>query len=106
MDYSQGIQFQTSLVNTEEATGLTINNQQKQCKCGSIKHLRISSKDFPLGIAVRKAKNLYLETTPYKLKAKKAAEDSAAEEERKCLAEEAGGKGGKSDEGASAGYVV
>ena len=44
MDYSQGIQFQTSLINMEEAKSLTINNQQKQCRCGSIKHLRISSK--------------------------------------------------------------
>ena len=47
-----------------------------------------------------------LETAPSKLEAKKAAEDAAAEEEIKCLAVEATGKGGKSDEGASAGYVV
>ena len=47
-----------------------------------------------------------LETAPSKLEAKKAAEDAATEEERKCLAAEAAGKGGKSDEGASAGYVV
>ena len=47
-----------------------------------------------------------LETAPSKLEAKKAAEHSAVEEERKCLAEEAAGKGGKTDEGASAGYVV
>ena len=40
------------------------------------------------------------------MEAKKAAEDAAAEEERKCLAREAAGKGGKSDEGASEGYVV
>ena len=106
MDYSQVIQFQTSLVNMEEAKGLTINNQQKQCKCGYIKHLRISSKDCPVGLAIRKAKKLALETSPFKLEAKKTAEDSAAEEERKCLDEEASGKGGKSDEGASAGYVV
>ena len=45
-------------------------------------------------------------TAPSKLEANKAAEDSAAEEERKCLTEKADGKGGKSDEGASAGYVV
>ena len=57
MDYSQGIQFQTSLTNMEEAKGLTINNQQKKCKCGSVKHLRISSKDCPVGLAIRKAKN-------------------------------------------------
>ena len=82
MDYSQGIKFQTSLVNMEEAKGLTINNQQKQCKCGSIKHLRVSSKDCPVGLAIGKAKKLALETAPSKLEAKKAAEDSAAEEER------------------------
>ena len=34
-----------------------------------------------------------------KSKAKKAAEDAAAEEESKCLASEAAGEGGKSDEG-------
>ena len=88
MDYSQGIQFQTSLVNMEEANLLTINNQKKQCKCGSIKHLRISSKDCPLGLAIRKAKKSALETAPSKLEAKKAEEDSSAEEERKCLTEE------------------
>ena len=73
MDYSQGVQFQTSLVNIEEAKGLKINNQQKQCKGGSIKNLRISSKDCPLGLAIRKAKKLALETAPSKLEAKKAA---------------------------------
>ena len=57
MDYSQGIQFQTSLVNMEEAKGLTMNNQQNQCKCGSVKHLGISHKDCPIGLAIRKAKN-------------------------------------------------
>ena len=35
-----------------------------------------------------------------------AAEDAAVEEESKCLAAEAAGEGGKSYEGASAGYVV
>ena len=39
-------------------------------------------------------------------KAKKAAEDAAAEEEIKCLAEEAAGEGEKSDEGASSLNVV
>ena len=57
MDYSQGIQFQTGLVNMEEAKELTMNNQQKLCRCGSIKNLRISSKDCPVGLAIRKAKN-------------------------------------------------
>ena len=73
MDYSQGIQFQTSLVNMEEAKGLTMNNQEKQCKCGSVKHLRISHKDFHVALAIRKARNLALETEPSKLEAKKEA---------------------------------
>ena len=65
MDYSPGIQFQTSLINTEEAKELTMrnqleNNQQKQCQCGSIKNLRVSSKDFPVGLVIRKAKKLAL----------------------------------------------
>ena len=106
MDYSQGIQFQKSLVKMEEAKELTMNNQQKRCRCGSIKHLRISSKDFPVGLVIRKAKKLALETAPSKSKAKNTAEDAAAEEESKCLAAEASGEGGKSDEGASPGYVV
>ena len=64
MDYSQGIQFQTSLVNMEEAKRLTINNQQKQCKCGSVKHLRISHKDCPVGLAIRKAKKIGIGDSP------------------------------------------
>ena len=47
-----------------------------------------------------------METAPSKSEVKKAAEDAAAEEERKCLAVQATGEGEKSDEGASAGYVV
>ena len=65
----------------EEAKKITINNQQKRCRCGSIKHLRISSKDCPLGLAITSDKKLALETAPSKLEAKKAAEDAAAEEE-------------------------
>ena len=64
MDYSRGIQFQTSIINMEEAKGLTTNNQQKQCKCGSVKNLRISHKDCPVGIAIRKAKKSALEIEP------------------------------------------
>ena len=60
MYYSQGIQFQTILINMEEEKELTMNNklkktQQKRCRCGSIKHLRISFKDCPVGLAIRKA---------------------------------------------------
>ena len=43
---------------------------------------------------------------PYISKVKKAAEDSAAEGESKCLAIEAAGEDGKSDGGESVGYVV
>ena len=78
MGYSQGIQFKTSLVNMEEAKELTMNNEQKRCWCGSIKHLRISSKDFPVGLAIRKAKKSALETDQSKSKANKAEECAAA----------------------------
>ena len=47
-----------------------------------------------------------LETAPSKSEAKKASEYAAAEEESKYLAAEVAGEGGKSDEGASAEYVV
>ena len=83
-----------------------MKNQQKRCRCDSIKHLRISSKDCHVGLAIRKAKNLALETAASKLEAKKSAEDATAEEESKCMAAEAAGEGIKSDEGAPAGYVV
>ena len=73
VDYIQGIQFQTSLVNMEEAKKLTMNNQQKRCWCGSINHLRISSKDFPVGLAIIKAKKSALETAPSKSEARKVA---------------------------------
>ena len=59
-----------------------------------------------MGLAIRKAKKLALEMALSKYEAKKTAEDAAAEEESKCLAAEAAGEGGKSDEGASVGYVV
>ena len=83
-----------------------MKNQQKRCRCGSIKYLRISSKDCPVRLAIRKTKKSALETATSKLEAKKATKDAASEEERKFLAEEAAGEGGKSDEGASAGYLV
>ena len=66
----------------------------------------ISHKDCSVGLAIRKAKKSAWETAPSKLEAKKAAEDAAAEKESKCLAAEAAEKGGKSDEGGSAEYVL
>ena len=68
MDYSVGICFQTSPVNTEEAKVLTKKNQmgkmnQKQgrkFRGGSTSHLRITSNDFLVGIYYQKAKKLAL----------------------------------------------
>ena len=59
-----------------------------------------------MGLAIRKAKKLALEMALSKSEAKEAAEYAAAEEESKCMAAEAAGEGGKSNEGESAGYVV
>ena len=52
-----------------------------------------------MGLAIRKFKKLSLGMGIYQSEAKKAAEDAASEEERKCLASEAAGEGEKSDEG-------
>ena len=84
MDYSQGIKFETSISNMEEAQELTMNKkskkkQQKRCRCGSIKHSRVTSKDFPVGLAIRKAKTLALGMALSKSKSKKAAEDASEE---------------------------
>ena len=59
-----------------------------------------------MGILIRKAKKLALEMALSKSEAKKAAEDAAAEEDSNCLAADAAGEGGKSDEGGSAGNAV
>ena len=101
MDYIPGIKFQKSLINTEEAKEITMINQpkkrqQKRCRCGSIKHLQVSSKDLPVGLAIIKAKKLALGMGLSQSEAKKAAEDATSEEERKCLTAEAAGEGGKS----------
>ena len=101
MEYSPGIQFQTSLINMVEAKELTMRNQpekkqQNRCRCGSIKHLLVSSEERPVVLAIREAKSLALGMGIYQSEAKKAAEDVAAEEEIKCLAAEAAGEGEKS----------
>ena len=101
MEYSTGIKFQTSIINMEEAKVLTTSNQpenkqQKRCQCGSIKYSRVTSTDFPVGLAIRKAKKLALGVGLSQSEAKKAAEDTTAEEESKCLAAEAAGGGEKS----------
>ena len=111
MDYSPGIQFETSIINMEEAKELTMSNQpeknkQKWCWCVPINHLRVSSKDYPVGLAIRKAKRLALGMGLSKSKSNKVAEYATSEEESKCLAEEATGEGEKSDYRASAGNVA
>ena len=111
MDYSPWIQFQTSLINMDGAKSpTTINqperNQQKWCRCGSIKHLRDISKDCPVGLTIRQAKKLALGMGLSQSEAKKVSEDASAGEDRKFLAAEAAGEGEKSDEGASAVNVV
>ena len=88
----------------EEAKEPTTNNQpkkkqQKRCQCGSIKHSWVTSNDCPVGLAIRKAKELNLEMVLSKSEAKKAVEDAVVEEDSKCLAAEAAGEGEKSDEG-------
>ena len=61
MDYGAGIYFQTSLINKEEAKEITMINQpekkqQKWCRCGSIKHLRVSSNYCSVGLGIRNSK--------------------------------------------------
>ena len=59
MDYSLVIRFETSLVNMDEEKAPTkrkqpekLNpNQQKRCRCGSIKNLCITSMSCPVGIS-------------------------------------------------------
>ena len=101
MEYSSEVQFKTSIINMEESKELTMINQtekkqQKRCQCGSIEHLRVFSKDCPVGPAIRKAKKLALEMGISQYEAKKAAEDAEEEEERKCLESESTGEGEKS----------
>ena len=78
----------------------------KRCLCGSVKYSQVSTKDFPVGLAMRKAKKMALGMALSKSEAKKTVEDAAAEEERICMAAEAAGENAKSDEEASTGSVV
>ena len=98
MDYSPGIQFQTSLINMEESKEITMINQpekkqQKRCRCSFIKHLQVSSKDCPVGLLIVWAKTMALWMGLSQSEAKKAAEDATEEEESKYLAAEAAGWG-------------
>ena len=70
----------------EDAKELTMNNQlkkqqQMRCQCGSIKHSRVTSKEFPVGLAIRKAQKSALEMALSKSEAKNAVEDVAEEED-------------------------
>ena len=60
-----------------------VKTNQKQgirCRCGSIKHLQITSNDFPVGISCRKAKNWPLEMRISLSETNKSVEDEEAEE--------------------------
>ena len=97
MEYSAGILFQTSIINMKQAQELTKNNQpekieHKRCRCGSIKHSQVSTKDCPVGLAMRKSKKMALGMALSKSEAKKTVEDAAAVEERICMAAEATGE--------------
>ena len=67
MYYSPVIRFDF-FVNMDKAKVLTKSNlqgkssqkQQNRSQCGSIKHLYITTRDFPVGISYRKAKKLAL----------------------------------------------
>ena len=69
MYYIPGIRFQTSLFDMDKSKALTKSNQleksnhkkQIRCRCGSINHLQITSKYFPVGISCQKGKKLALE---------------------------------------------
>ena len=67
MDYSPVIIFEKSLIDMDKANTLTKSNQtvkhkgKKRCRCESIKHLRITSRDSPVGLAFRKAEILALD---------------------------------------------
>ena len=77
MDYSPGIHFETSIINMNEAKALTIKNQpgksmdkKNRCRCGSIKHLRITSEEFPIGLSYQNTKKA-LEMGLYQQEVKK-----------------------------------
>ena len=98
VEYIPGIQFQKSLINMEEVKQLTMKNQpekkqQNRCRCGSIKHLRVSSKDFPVGLAIRKDIILNLGMGLYQSEANNEVGDATSKEERKCMVVEASGEG-------------
>ena len=107
VDYIPEIHSQKIIINMEEAKSLTTRNQlekkqQNRCRCVSINHLRVISKDCSVGLSIRKAKKSYLGMGISQPEENKSEEYIASEEESKCLAAEANGEGEKLYEGASA----
>ena len=103
MDYSQGIQFQTSLINMEEAQELTMKNQQKKATEAVTVWLHQALTDFlqgfPYDTCNCKGQKSAFEMALSKSKSKNAVEDAESEEESKCLAAEAAGEVGKNQMG-------
>ena len=71
----------------DKAKALTMNNQPgkyedkiKWCRCGSIEHIQITSKDSPVYISSPKHKKMALEMGMSKVETKKSAEDASEKE--------------------------
>ena len=83
MDYSQGIQFETSIINMEEAQELTMNNQpEKEKKTFPVwLHQALTSyfKWLLCWTCIEKGQKIGLGMALAKSEAKKAAEDAVAE---------------------------
>ena len=59
------------------------STEKKECfQCGSLEHLRITSKEFPIGIYYQNKKNKALQMGLSQKEAKKAAENSLSEAEK------------------------
>ena len=63
MGYSPGIQFQTILISMDKAKATTMKNQpgkstdkKKRCRCGFLELLRITSKEFIVGLFYQNTK--------------------------------------------------
>ena len=74
VEYSPGMQFKRVSSKMEETQELTMKNQpkKKRCRYGSIKHARVTSKYFPVELAIRKTKKSTLVMVLSKSEAKKA----------------------------------
>ena len=79
---------------------------KKRFWCGSIGHLLINTRDFPVWLSYQKAKILALEIGLSQFEAKKEGEVVAVEEEEKCLASEAAVEDAESVEGEEEGTLV